>query len=196
MKFRSITVALTITLIPFIIGVALFLKKGDQELPRKTRFMTDTGENNKGAVYKGIKIDWAFCPSWEYQPLFFRSEEYFVFVFHYTNSNNEDVYLMPSYSFASSGNRRYSANEEIAMYIEDGIENQLKIQDQTPMNFKISPNSVKHYLVAFEKPPAITAFTVDVDIFRDVTLRLYYKKEGQIWVHDKNEFVNNYNGRG
>ncbi|MBN1365253.1 MAG: hypothetical protein JW976_10655 [Syntrophaceae bacterium] len=195
MKIRSVIVALTITLIPFILGIALFITNREG-ISAKTHFMTNTEENNEGAIYKNIKIDWDFCPGWEYQPLFFHAEEYFVFVFHYTNNNDEDVFLMPSYLFSFSGSRRYSANEEIAMYIEDEIENQLRIEAQTPMSFRMSPHNTKHYLVTFEKPPAIKAFIVDVDIFRDVTLRIYYKKEGQTWIHYKNEFVKSYRGRG
>jgi len=196
MKIRSIIIALVIVLIPFIIGIFLFMGKSGKAIDEKVHFITDTRKNNKGVTYKGIKTDWTFCPDWEYKPLLFKAEEYLVFVFHYTNNTDYDVQLMPSYTFVSPGNRRYSANEEIAMYIEDKVENELKINDETPITYKIPPNTIKHYIVAFEKPHSLNDFYVDVDVFRDVTLRLHYKKENGNWSNYSNELVKKYKGRG
>jgi len=196
MKFRSIVIALIIVLTPFIVGIPLFLVKGNGAIHQEAHFMADTRENNKGITYKGIKVDWTFCPDWEYKPLFFPAEEYLVFMFHYTNNNDYDVQVMPSYTFASPPNRRYSANEEIAMYIEDALENEFKAEDQTPITFEIHPNATKHYIVTFEKPHSLDNFCVDVDVFRDVTLRLHYKKEDGEWSNYSNELVRKYKGRG
>ncbi len=196
MKVRSIIIALVIVLAPFIIGISLFLVKGSEAIHAKAHFMTDTRENNKGITHKGIKADWAFCPDYEYKPLFFHAEKYLVFMFHYRNDNEYSVQLMPSYTFASPGNRRYSANEEIAMYIEDELEEKLKANDETPITFKVAPNATKHYIVTFEKPKDLKQFYIDVDVFRDVTLRIRYKKENSTWENYKNELIKKYKGRG
>lgn len=196
MKIRSITIALVIVLIPFIIGIFLFMGKNGEAIDEKIHFITDTRKNNKGVTYKGIKTDWTFCPDWEYKPLLFKTEEYLVFMFQYTNNTGYDVQLMPSYTFVSPGNRRYSANEEIAMYIEDKVENELGVNDETPITYKIPPNAIKHYIVTFEKPKLLDSFYVDVDVFRDATLLIHYKKEGGVWVNYDNDLIKKYKGRG
>lgn len=196
MKVRSIIIALAIVLTPFIIGIPLFLVRSSGGISVKAHIVTDTRKNNKGMTYKGIKVDWTFCPDWEYKPLFFPAEEYLVFMFHYTNNNDYNTSVMPSYTFSSPPNRRYSANEEISMYIEDGVENKFKAEDQTPITFEISPNATKHYIVTFEKPHSLDNFCVDVDVFRDITLRLHYKKEDGEWSNYSNELVRKYKGRG
>lgn len=117
-------------------------------------------------------------------------------MFHYTNNNQHDVQLMPSYTLVSPGNRDYSANEEILMYIEDRLEDELKVNDETPITYKISSDVTKHYIVTFEKPQALDRFYVDVDAFRDVTLRIHYEKEDRAWVNYKNELIKKYKGRG
>ncbi len=196
MKTRSIIIALAIVLTPFIIGIPLFLVKSGGAIHEEANFISDTRKNNKGITYKGIKVDWTFCPDWEYKPLFFHAEEYLVFMFHYSNDNEYNVQVMPSYMFASPHNRRYSANEEISMYIENALENKLKAEDQTPITFEIPSNATKHYIVTFEKPHSLDNFYVDVDVFRDVTLRLHYKKEDGEWSNYSNELIRKYKGRG
>lgn len=196
MKIRSTIIALLIILTPFIIGVSLFLARSSGRIPAKAHLITDTRKNNGGVTYKGIKIDWTFSPDWEYKPLFLHADEYLVFVFHYTNNNAYNVVLMPSYTFASPPNILYSANEEIAMSIEDGVENKLKANDETPITFKVVPNATKHYIATFEKPPSLNNFYVDVDVFRDITLRIHYEKKGSSWVNYKNELIKKYKGRG
>jgi hypothetical protein len=187
MKFRSIIIALIIVLTPFIVGIPLFLIKGSGVIHQEAYLMADTRKNNKGINYKGIKVDWTFCPDWKYKPLFFPAEEYLVFMFHYRNDNEFNIQVMPSYTFASPHNRRYS---------ENALENKLKAEDQTPITFEISPNATKHYIVTFEKPHSLDNFYVDVDVFRDVTLRLHYKKEDGQWNNYSNELVRKYKGRG
>ena len=196
MRVRSLIIALVIVLSPFIVGVVLFLTRSSGRIPVKAHLVTDTRENNKGISYKGIKIDWTFYPDWEYKPLFVSSDKYLVFMFHYTNNTDYDVVLMPSYTFSAPDSRRYSANEEIAMYIEDGLENRLKANDETPITFKVKPKATKHYIVTFERPKRLEQFSVDVDVFRDVTLRIFYKKENGIWVNCKNALIKKYKGRG
>lgn len=196
MKLRSIIIALVIVLIPFIIGIPLFLLRSSGRIPVKAHLVTDTRKNNEGIAYKGIKVNWTFYPDWEYKPLFFTAEEYLVFMFHYRNDNEYNIQVMPSYTLSSPHNMRYSANEEIAMYIEDGLENKLKVEDQTPITFEIPPNATKHYIVTFEKPQLLDNFCVDVDVFRDATLRLHYIKEDEEWSNYSNELVRKYNGRG
>jgi len=196
MKARSKIITLAIILTPFIIGLLLFAANSTEEVRKKAYFTADTGESGKGLTYKGIKVDWAVYPDWEYKPLFFRAEKYLVFIFRYKNDNERNIQLMPSYSFVSPGHRRYSANEEISMYIEDELEDNLGIIDQTPISFEISPGAVKHYVVTFEKPRSLDNFYVDVDVFRDVTLRINYKKEGANWINYKNGLVKKYKGRG
>jgi len=172
------------------------MAKGGEGIYKKAHFVSDTRKDNKGINYKGVKIDWIFCPDWEYKPLLFPAEEYLVFMFHYGNDNEYSIQLMPSYTFVSSDNRRYPANEEISMYIEDELEDKLKVEDETPITFELPPDITKHYIVTFEKPRSLDRFYVDVDIFRDVTARIYYKKEDGFWSNYKNELVNKYKGRG
>ena len=196
MKVRSLIIALVIVLTPFIIGMSLFLTRSSGRIPVKAHISTDTRIKDEGKSYKGIKVDWTFFPDWEYKPLFFRSEEYLVFMFHYSNENNQVVQIMPSYTFVSTDNKQYPANEEIAMYIEDGIEKKLKVNDQTPFSFKLSRGATKHYIATFEKPHKLKQFYLDVDIWKDVSLRIYYRKSDDKWENYKNEFVNKYTGRG
>jgi hypothetical protein len=196
MKTRFFVVFLIIITIPFIIGIPFFVVKKAAASRQTVHFVTDTRESGDGKTYKGITIDWTFCPDWKYKPLLFPSEEYLVFMFHYTNNSEYTVQVMPSYTLVSPQNRRYSANEEIAMYIEDELENKLNAEDQTPITFEIPPNVTKRYIVAFEKPHLLNHFYVDVDVFRDVTLRLYYNKENEEWSNDSNELVRKYKGRG
>ena len=196
MKIRSVTIALTIILIPFILGVILFNAKLHSTVPGKGNFISDTRYQNKGINHKEISIDWSFCPDWRYKPLFFPSKEYLVFVFHYKNNGEYDIELAPSYTFVSPPHRRYSANEEISMYIEDDVEGELGVTDETSMSYKISPGATKHYIVTFEKPQLLDSFYVDVDVFRDITLRIHYEKKGSLWVNSKNELIEKYKGRG
>jgi hypothetical protein len=196
MKPRSMVIFLTIALTPFVIGLSLFIFEKTQAAHQKIDFVTDTREDNGSVTYKGIKIDWTFCPNWKYKPLLFSAREYLVFMFHYTNGNMSQVQLMPSYSLVSPGERNYSANEEISMYIEDRLENELKLSDETSVTYAISPGDVKHYIATFEKAPSVDSFYVDVDIFRDLTLRIHYAKKGNSWINFKNELIKKYKGRG
>jgi hypothetical protein len=192
MRLKPAIITLIISLTPFIIGLALYVTLGNIHTP----LTTESQAAKKNLNYKGININWDFYPDWEYKPLFVPAEEYLVFMFHYINNNDYNIQVMPSYTLASPNNRRYLANEEISIYIEDSLENKIKAEDQTPISFEISPNDTKHYIATFEKPRSLKKFYVDVDIFRDVTLRIYYEKENDFWKNYKNEFIKKYKGRG
>ena len=196
MKNRSIIIALAIVLTPFVLGMFLFIAQANPTIPGEKHFISDIGANNKAVNYKGIGIDWAFCPDWKYKPLLFHAQEYFVFVFQFRNNNKYAAQLMPSYYFASPPGKIYSANEEISMYIENNVERELKLNDETPITYKISPNSAKNHIVTFETAENSDQFYVDVDIFRDAILRIHYEKTDGSWVNHKNEFINKYKGRG
>ena len=196
MKLRSTVIFLIIALTPFAIGASLFISEKTRAAHQKIDFVTDTKGDNSGATYKGIKIDWTFYSDWKYKPLLFPAREYLVFMFHYTNNNKNQIVLMPSYTLVSPGERNYSANEEISMYIEDKLEDELKVSDETSISYAISPGSVKHYIATFEKTPSMESFYVDVDIFRDFTLRIHYAKKAGSWVNYKNEWIEKYKGRG
>ncbi len=64
------------------------------------------------------------------------------------------------------------------------------------MSYNISPGAIKHYIVTFEKPEDLNHFYIDVDIFRDNTIRIYYKKKDGMWVNSENELIKKYKGRG
>ena len=72
MKTRSVIIALTIVLIPFILGAILFNAKLRSIVREKGNFISDTRKENTGMNYKEISIDWTFCPDWQYKPLLFR----------------------------------------------------------------------------------------------------------------------------
>jgi len=196
MRPRSVCIALLIVFFPFVVGFPLFFIKSSGKVPVNAHLATDTRKDHTGMTYKGIRVDWTFYPDWEFKPLFFPSDEYLVFMFHYTNTTSHNVVLMPSYTFTPPHTRRYSSNEEIAMYIEDGLENEIKAYDETPVTFKIPPHKVKHYIVVFEKPKPLDKFFVDVDVWKDISLRIHYRKKGNSWENYQNEWIKKYEGRG
>lgn len=91
---------------------------------------------------------------------------------------------------------RYAANEEIAAYIKDTIEDELDLTDQTPMSFDVPAGKTRHCIVTFEKPRALKKFDVEVEVFRDHIWRLHYEKQGQTWVNSTNTTLIKYSGRG
>ena len=196
MKPRFSKIFLAIVLTPFILGISFFAAEKINSRDQKMNFITDTRKNNNGVTYKGIKIDWTFCPDWKYKPLLFSAQEYLVFMFHYTNNNRREVQLMPSYELVSNDEESYPANEEISMYIEDRLEDELGVADETSITFALEPGSVKHYIASFERTSSLENFYVDVDLFRDVILRIHYTKGGNLWINNKNEWVKKYKGRG
>lgn len=196
MKTKFIIVATLFILTPFVLGLALLKLENGATTDKRTRFIEDTRANNTGIVHERVKVDWSFCPDWNYKPLFMHEKEYLVFVFHYQNMGDRMMHLMPSYACYSPQSRSYSANEEISMYIEDKVEDELKIKDETPIAYGVYPDSVKHDIVTFEKSRSLEEFYVDVDLFRDAVLRLYYRKEGGVWKNHANKMESIYKGRG
>ncbi len=77
------------------------------------------------------------------------------------------------------------------MYVKDEIKNKLGVTDETSMSDKISLGAKKHYILTLKKPEVLNHFNVDVDIFKDNTLRLYYNgKEGTWIIPETNELKN------
>ena len=196
MKIHSIFISLVIVLSPFIVGVALFSVRASGRIPVKAHLSGDAATQSESLTHEELELNWSFYPGWEYKPLLTHAEEYLVFVFHYMNHSDYPVYLMPTYTLTSPPNRRYAANEEIAMYIEDAVENQLKLKDETPVNFEVPAHGTRHYIVTFEKPRPLSKFDVYVDVFRDVTWCLRYEKQNGTWVNWTNTVVRKYKGRG
>ena len=60
MKIRSLIIALTIVLTPFILGVVLFNAKLHSTIPGKRNFIFDTRKENMGINHKEMNIDWSF----------------------------------------------------------------------------------------------------------------------------------------
>lgn len=191
--FRFISMVIVLT--PFLIGTALLMKI-DSRAPGGGRFVADTRQDGSGMIYKGVDIDWTFCPEWRYKPLWAPARPYAVFMFRFRNESGWDIQLMPSYTFVSSRHRRYSANEEIAMYIEDEVEAGLGMDDETAITFEVPPGEAKYYLAVFERPALMKDIYLDVDLFRDVVLRIHYKYDHGRWINNRNEWVHNYKGRG
>lgn len=196
MKTRSIFAAWIIIVAPFLIGGILVLTGGMRAVPGEMSSVQNTLPGNRGIEHKGIGVDWIFCPDWKFKPLLLPAEEYLVFVFHYTNRNDYPVRLMPSYTLSAPPHRPISANEEISMYIEDRLEDELKFEDQTCITFDLAPNASEDYIVSFEKPSSLAEFAVEVELFRDVTLRLGFKKENGLWRNFRKELMDKYQGRG
>ncbi len=197
---RSLGPGLTVigtafVLIPFILGTFLFTTA-------PARYVTyppgssGAGERAEALTENGLELQWDFFPAWRYAPLLLGSRDYLVFVFHYTNHLDLPVHITPSYTLSCSPTARYPANEEIAAYIEDAVEDELGVADETPMAFEVPPHGTKHYIVTFEKPDVLTAFDVDVDVFQSRSWRLHYEKSEDAWLNPSNEIVVKYGGRG
>jgi len=196
MKVRSIVITLLIVLAPFVVGTSLFLTRTTGACAARAQVVTDTRGNNPALTYRGITINWSCLPEYTFKSVLFGEDEYVVFVFHYTNESNQHLQVMPTYTVTYGRNKRYAANEEIAMYIEDGVEKKLTFKDQTPITFKIAPGTTKHYIVTFEKPRECKKFYVDIDMYEDMSLRIHYRKEDTTWTNYQNEWIHKYNGRG
>lgn len=193
--------ALIIVLLPWALGLSL-LELSSNSHPPAAAAATDTrDEPDPRPAYKDVQVDWTFYPDWEFDPLLAGPARYLVFMFHYTNNGRHPIWLMPSYTFVAPDEPRQAANEEVAMYIEDGIEDQVHAEDQTPIAFRIPPGEQRHYTVAFEKPTRLERFYVEVDAWQNRCLRLHYhvardESGGLVWTHDRSEWVEKYLGRG
>jgi len=191
---------LAIVLLPWVVGLSLFGLRNTSGSPT-TSAATDTrNQTNSHPTYEEVQVDWTFYPDWEFKPLLAGPAEYLVFVFHYTNTDHHPIWLMPSYAFVAPDEPRQAANEEIAMYIEDEVEDRVHAEDQTPITFRIPPDEQRHYIVLFEKPPGLERFYVEVDAWQGRCLRIHYRRTGgpenPVWVNDHNEWIEKYLGRG
>jgi len=194
-RLRGAMLGLLIILLPWLIGFALLGLRGNADTgPLGT---DTTTQPDPALVHDGIRVDWTFYPRWQFKPLAGRAAAYLVFMFHYTNTSDRPLCITPLYTFIAADQPRQSANEEIAMYIEDQLEDRLQAQDQTPISFCIPPGARRHYIVVFEKPPHLQSFYVQVDImdiWQDHCLRIHYRKTADgtgnpVWVNNRNEWV-------
>jgi hypothetical protein len=192
--------ALAIVLLPWVVGLALFGLR-DTSGPPIASAATDTRKQiNSHLTYQEVQVDWTFCPDWQFKPLLAGPAEYLVFMFHYANTGAYPISLMPTCTFVSPGEPRQAVNEEIAMYIEDAIEDQVHAEDQVPISFRIPAGEQRHYIAVFERPPGLKLFYVEVDAWQGRCLRIHYRRTGggekPVWVNDHNEWVEKYLGRG
>ena len=197
----TVLAALAIVLFPWVAGLLLFGLR-NSNVPPTARAATDT-RNNPGLrpVYKGVQVDWTFYPDWEFKPVLVAPAQYLVFMFHYTNTGRDPIYLMPSCTFVAPSEPRQAANEEIAMYIEDEVEDRVHAKDQTPITFRILSGKQRHYIVAFEKPSGLERFYVEVDAWQGQCLRIHYHRAADasgnsVWTNDHKEWIERYAGRG
>ena len=197
----TVLAGLVIVLFPWVAGLLLF-GLGNSNLAPTAPPATDT-RNQPGPhpTYKGVQVDWTFYPDWEFKPLLAGPAQYLVFMFHYTNTSQYPVWLMPSCTFLALGEPRQAANEEIAMYIEDEVEDRVHAKDQTPISFRLPPGEQRNYLVVFEKPSELERFQVEVDAWQGHRLRIHYRSTrdasgSPVWVNEQNAWVEAYVGRG
>jgi hypothetical protein len=197
----SMLAALAIVFFPWLMGLSLFSLQNNN-VPPMTGPATDT-RNTPGPhpAYKGVQVDWTFYPDWDFKPVLAGPAGYLVFMFHYTNTGRDAVWLMPSCTFVAPGKPRQAPNEEMAMYIEDRLEDRVRAKDQTPITFRIPPGQQRHYTVVFEKSPRLARFYVEVDAWQRHCLRIHYHRTADgsgnpVWISDHNEWVETYTGRG
>jgi hypothetical protein len=96
------------------------------------------------------------------------------------------MHLTPSYTFTCPPGIRRAANEEIASYIEDAVEEDLGLTTQVPMSFTVPSGETKHYLAVFEYAPSMKHFGVDIKLFQGYGWRLHYEDHGRGWIHVRN----------
>lgn len=125
--FRTALIGLAVVLLPWCAGLLLLWLSQGYSTYVSTQAAASRSVHARNLAYKGVQVDWTFYPDWQFKPLLLGKTAYFVFVFHYTNNGDHAIYLMPSYTFATPHEPWQAANEEIATYIEDGIEDDLKV---------------------------------------------------------------------
>ena len=185
-----------VVLIPFILGSALFTTTPARRAPTSSTLKNGSAIVASEVNHNGLRLGFTFVGDWSYKPLLFPSDEYFVFVFRYHNGSKQSVHVTPSYTLTTASGARYAANEEIAAYVEDAVEDKLQVTDETAMAFPVAGGETRDYIAAFEKPPDCTAFDVDVDVFTGHTWRLHFERKGEAWVNTVNRLETTYNGRG
>ena len=197
----TVLAALAIVLLPWVVGLSLFGLRNTSGSPIAFAATDTRKQADSHPTYQEVQVDWTFYPDWEFKPVLVAPAQYLVFMFHYTNTGRDPIYLMPSCTFVAPGEPRQAANEEIAMYIEDALEDRVDAKDQTPITFRILSGKQRHYIVAFEKPPGLERFYVEVDAWQGRCLRIHYRKTADpsgnsVWVNDHNAWAEAYLGRG
>jgi len=175
-RLGIVLVGLAVVLLPWCAGGLLWLSQA-----HGIHESIASGEDRDGEAatlaYKGVQVDWTLYPDWEFKPLLGAESAYFVFVFHYTNTGDRAIYLMPSYTLASPGETWQAANEEIASYIEDQVEDDLGVRDEPGLLYSVPAHSTRHYIAVFSQAPDAREFYVDVDIWHDRSLRIRYARD-------------------
>jgi len=200
-RFRTVLIGVAVVLLPWCAGLLLLWLWQGQSAHASTSVPASKSDDARDLAYKGLQVDWTFYPHWQFKPLLLGKAAYFVFVFHYTNNGDHAIYLMPSYTFAAPHERWQAANEEIATYIEDEIEDELGVTDEPGLIYRVPAGGTRHYIVVFRKSVDVRSFCVDVDIWQDRTLRIHYRRttEGSgksSWLNAENEWIEKYLGRG
>jgi len=196
LRRRSIAIGAGIVLIPFLLGIPLFATTPNRRVPATATLAEEVAGRHGALNENGLALDWQFVPDWEYKPLLCGADTYLIFVFDYTNTTAYPMHITPSYTLRGPRGVRYAANEEIAAYVEDAVEQRLGVTDETGMSFRIPAHASRQYIAAFETPPSMAAFDVDVDVFQGRSWRLHYEKHADAWVNVGSEVVGGYSGRG
>ena len=193
---RLVLTGLAIVLMPFLLGIGLFSTSPNRSLPDFLEARNNENGEEVGLGLNGLELDCSFFGTWPYQSFLLPAEEYYVFVFHYKNISNLPIHVTPSYTFTSKPSVRYAANEEIAAYLENVIEDELGVTDETAMAFSIGPGVTKHDIATFRKPPRCSGFDVYVELFEEKIWRLHYKIQEETWLTTQSKIEMKYHGRG
>jgi len=123
-------------LIPFLLGIVLFTTTPNRHFRTSAVLGSDTKDQKAelSLSLNELELEWTFFADWQYKPLLFPADDYLVFVFHYTNHSDFPMYVTPTYTLECKPGIRYAANEEIAAYVEDAVETELGVTDETPIN--------------------------------------------------------------
>jgi len=182
LKRRAVLLGAAIVVAPFLVGVLLFLAAPARHMP-SSAVRADMATTQPNCItHSGLEVQSNVVTDWQYKPLFVGGDEYVVFVLTYTNHSDFPVSLTPSYTLKIPRGSRQAANEEIAAYIEDAVEDAFNITDQTPFTFELPPNGTRYDIATFEKPHDATAFELDVDVLDGCSWQLGYEKRDTAWV--------------
>lgn len=184
-----IAVGLTIILFPFVAGTAIFQIMPSRHYSVSYDMQSQSNDSKKGIAQYNLELKWTFLPDWQYKPLLVKKDEYMVFIFHYTNHSDFVEHIAPSYSFSTPLGIRRPANEEIAAYIEDSVENETGFISQTPFSFSIPAHTTRHYIATFEKPRELAEFDVLIELSDNQGWLLHYENTGTGWVNPTNSLL-------
>ncbi len=185
-----ITVGLVITLIPFVTGMVIFQTTPARRPGISNPMQAGLNDAKTGLRSGDIELKWTFRPDWQYEPLLGGKNSYMIFVFHYTNHSDFVEHIAPSYSLVAPRGVRVPANEEIAAYIEDAVEDEVGFISEAALAYAIPAHQTVHYIAAFEKPRNVTEFDVCIDFFGSQGWILHYGNDGNGWVNRDNVTTN------